>query len=168
MRSHLDFYFALVQLAPCASFVIQFVWVFSQLLLCQHVTHMEINDFLAVPDPLSLNKGGVGCRQMPAVALQHACPISRWADCSQGDSPQNGPNPRQISLSPVHTYTPLTQRNGPPGQQRSADTWSCCFRLYERTKLLLIINNIKGSLNKMILPACSQAHMLTVYRSSYE
>lgn len=67
-------------------------------LLCRHVTYMEINDFLFVPDPLSLNKrSGAQPYACNTVVTCRSHPSTNRL-CS-GNPPQDGPNPSQLTLS---------------------------------------------------------------------
>lgn len=101
-------------------------------LLCQHVTYMEINDFLSFPDPLSLNKGGVGRSQMPSVASQHARPTSRSADCAQGI-------PHRMDPTQANSHCPLFTLTCTAVTHKKQATWlAASFRhlilLFETSK----------------------------------
>lgn len=130
----------------CASFVSQFVWVFFPP-LCRHVTYMEINDFLAVPDPLSLNEGRKGCSQMPTIPWQHAGPTHRLADCDQGIPHRM--DPTQASIHCLHTHTEIGYLDGSIPQT----TWYYCLRLQkgfpcELTPSFPLLKDMKNSKHK--------------------
>lgn len=129
--------------ASCASFVSKFVWIFSPLLYSADMSPIWrlMTSSLSQIHSTSTReeRGSARCPQYRS--NMQVPPADEQIVLRESPTGWTQPKPTYIVFPSnthmhahrhTHIHTCNTQRNRPPGQQHSTDTWSCCLRLQKK------------------------------------